>query len=113
MTIREYISQKLNAFGLTEAHYHDVVIASGLALDDIYTADNVSDVGKAMVSLIEELIFSPRLTNVNEGGFSMSWDFGGLGKWYLLLCRRYGVKPNADVMSQMGVSAIVDRTSKW
>lgn len=113
MTIREYISQKLNAFGLTEAHYADVVISSGLALEDEYAADNANDVGRAMVSLIQELVFSPRLTNINEGGFSASWDFEGLGSWYLFLCRKYGIKPDADAVAQMGMSAVVDRTSMW
>lgn len=113
MTIREYISQKLNAFGLTEAHYTDVVIASGLELDDAYTADNADEVGKAMVSLIQELVFSPRLTNINEGGFSASWDFESMGSWYLFLCRKYGIKPDADAVAQMGMTAVVDRTSMW
>ena len=113
MTIREYISQKLNAFGLTEAHYNDVVVSSGLELDDFYSADNADAVGKAMIPLVEELVFSPRLKDINEGGFSASWDFSMLGSWYMLLCRKYGVRPNADAMAQMGLSAVIDRTSKW
>lgn len=113
MTIREYISQKFSAFGLSEAYYHDVVVSSGLSLDDIYAAENADAVGKAMITLIEDVVFAPRLASVNESGFSMSWDFSGLGNWYLLLCKRYGVKPDADVLAQTGVSAVIDRTSKW
>jgi len=113
MTVREYISQKLNAFGLSEAHYTDVMLSSGLSLDEYYTSDNADAVGKAIIPLIEELVFSPRLTNINEGGFSLSWDFDMLGGWYMLLCRRYGVKPNADAMAQMGLSAVIDRSSMW
>ena len=113
MTIREYISQKFSALGLTEAHYHDVVIGANLSLDEQYTAENENKVGKAMISLIEDLIFSPRQTSISENGFSMSWDFSGLGKWYLSLCRRYGVTPDNDVLAAAGVSVIVDRTANW
>ena len=113
MTIREYISQKLGAFGLSEAYYHDVVLSSGLAMDDSYTAENAEKVGKAMITLIEEVMFIPRQSSISESGFSVSWDFESLGKWYLVLCRRYGVAANQDVLAMTGISSIIDMSDIW
>ena len=113
MTIREYVSQKLQAFNLTEAFFVDFVNASGLSLDDEYTFDIAPTVGKAMAETIAELILSPRLSNVNESGFSMSWDFSELGKYYMYLCNKWGIKPNEDAVAVSGISMIIDKTNIW
>ena len=54
MKIREYISQKLRAWNITDAQLED--ISSGIDLDEEYTSDNSQVVGKAMISVIEELM---------------------------------------------------------
>ena len=113
MTIREYVSQKLQAFNLTEAFFIDFVNASGLSLDEEYTFDVAPAVGKALAETIAELILSPRLSNVNESGFSMSWDFSELGKYYMYLCNKWGIKPNEDALAVSGISVIMDKTSIW
>jgi hypothetical protein len=113
MTIREYVSQKLRAFNLTEAALTDFMMSLGMPLDDEYTFDIAEQVGKAMASSLEELVLAPRLSNVNESGFSMSWDFADLGKYYLYLCKKWGVPVNDDVVSAAGTSAIIDKSSIW
>ncbi len=114
MTIQEYVSQKLRAFSLTEADLVDVMMSLGdISLDEEYTFDIAPSVGKAMASAIEGLVLAPRLSNINEGGFSMSWDFGDLGKYYVYLCKRWGVPVNNDVLSATGISAIMDASKLW
>lgn len=113
MTIREYVTQKLQAFNLTEATLADLSASLGRSLDEEYTFDMASNVGKAMASSLEELILAPRLSSVSESGFSMSWDYADLGKFYLYLCRKWGVKVNDDVLTVTGLSAIIDRTDYW
>lgn len=113
MTIREYVSQKLQAFNVTESFYVDFEAASGLSLDDEYTRDIAPVVGKALAETIAELILSPRLSSVNEGGFSMSWDYSELGKYYNYLCNKWGVKPNEEALAVSGVSVIMDKTDMW
>lgn len=113
MTIREYVTQKLQAFNLTEATLADFSASIGTSLDDEYTFDMASKVGRAMASSMEELILAPRLSSVNEGGFSMSWDYADLGKFYVYLCRKWGVPMNDDVLTVTGLSAIIDRTDYW
>lgn len=113
MTIREYVSQKLQAFNVTEAFYADFMFASGLSLDDEYTFDVAPEVGKALAQTIAEVILSPRLSNVNESGFSMSWDFSELGKYYMYLCKKWGIEPNEEAISVSGVSVIMDKTNIW
>lgn len=113
MTIREYVSQTLQAFNVTEAFLTDFAGLLQLPLDGEYTSDIAPSVGKALAQSIEGLILTPRLSNVNESGFSMSWDFSNLGNYYLYLCNRWGVKPNDDVLAASGSSAIIDKTELW
>lgn len=114
MTIRQYISQKLQPFGtISEAQLLDMSLSGNFGLDDEYHADNARLIGTAIIGFIEEMVFSPKLSSINESGFSLSWDFSGLGKYYLWLCRKYGVDSNPDVAGSIGVSMIINRTNIW
>lgn len=113
MTVRNYISDKLRAFGITEAQLVDVCLSAGLDLDEDIAACAPAAVGAILVNTLEELMLAPRMTNVNESGFSMSWDFSSVGKYYLWLCRKWGVTPNDDVLGMAGLSTITDRTDIW
>ena len=111
MTVREYINGKFRSFGLTDAQLEEV--GFGIPLDNEFTIDNAEQVGKAMCVLVEEMVFFPKQRSVNESGFSVSWDFDNLAKYYLYLCRRYGRKPDDGVLSLMGISTIIDKTNIW
>lgn len=114
MTIREYISQKLNAFGtISEAQLLDMSLSGKFSLEDEYNEGNVRSVGIAMVGGIEELVLAPKMKSVSESGFSVSWDYDGLGKYYLWLCRKWGVTPNEEVVGMLGISMVIDRTNCW
>ncbi len=113
MTISAYISEKLKAYGITEAQLVDVSLSSGLDLDSDVLANNQTSVGIALTHTLEECILAPRLSNVSENGFSMSWNYESVGKYYLWLCRKWGVTPNDDVLAMLGVSSIIDRTDNW
>lgn len=108
MTNREYIMGKLKAFDISEAQLADLTID----LDDEYVSGSKS-VGMALVGLIEDLLFAPYRSNINEQGFSISWDIQNLGKYYLHLCRKYGVTPNEQASELLGLSRITDRTNMW
>ena len=111
MKIREYISQKLRAWNITDAQLED--ISSGIDLDEEYTSDNSQVVGKAMISVIEELMLAPYMSNVNENGFSVSWDYSSIGQYYMWLCRKYGVAPDNEVVAALGLSTITDKSDIW
>ena len=113
MTIRAYISAKLKAFGISEAQLVDLSMTSGLDLDSDVTTNDPKEVGIAMTQTLEECILAPRLTNVNESGFSMSWNYDSMGKYYLWLCRKWGLTPDDDVLAMLGLSSIIDRTNEW
>lgn len=110
MTNREYISKKLAGFNLTEAQWVDLAEA-GIGPDDEYTGGK--SFGVTMISFIEELVLLPRLSNISENGFSMSWNYADIGKYYYWLCKKYGVKPDADVLSLLGISSIIDVSEIW
>lgn len=107
MTNREYIQQKLAGFNISEA----LLIDSGIDLDAQYVPS--AEMGIALVSMLEELILAPSLSNVSESGFSVSWDKKNIGNWYLWLCKKYGITPNKDVLPLFGVSSIIDISDIW
>lgn len=110
MTIREYISEKLAAFGkLSDADLADV----GLDVNAEYSEADAENVGKCICSIVEEKILAPYVSNVSESGFSMSWNRDNLAKYYLWLCRKYGITPNDDVLSLLGISMITDKSDIW
>ena len=111
MKIREYISQKLRAWNITDAQLED--ISSCIDLDEEYTSDNSQVVGKAMISVIEELMLAPCMSNVNENGFSVSWDYSRIGQYYMWLCRKYSVAPDNEVVAALGLSTITDKSDIW
>ena len=113
MTIREYISQKLPSFNLTEAQFADINADFGLDVNLEYSSDYLLAANKAIVGIIEEKVLAPRLESVNEGGFSMSWNYSDLGKLYMYLCKKYGLTPNDDVVSLLGINMIKDASAKW
>ena len=108
MTNREYILGKLSAFGVSEADLADVSVD----LNAQYVPNDV-EVGKAMIGIIEEKVFAPYRSNINENGFSESWNRENMSKYYLWLCRRYKVKPNGEAQALMGVSSIKDVSKIW
>lgn len=108
MTIGEYLKQKLQAWNLTDAQLAD----TGLNVDASYDPSDTT-VQTALVDLVEELSLSPYLKNVNENGFSVSWDYQNLGRYYLWLCMKLGRTPNDDVLAALGISTITDKSDIW
>lgn len=108
MTNGEFIRQQMQAFPLTES---DLMLVEDINIDDEMTDVSVTE--KAMIPLIAKLALSPYIKNVNENGFSVSWDMSNLGWLYQFLCSKYGVKPDANVLAALGLSVIIDRTNKW
>lgn len=114
MTIRQYIEQKFVSIGkISDADIEDVASAGGFSPDDEYGADVAAAVGMGICSLIEEKVLAPFVSNVSESGFSMSWDRTNLAKYYWWLCKKYGVTPDDEVLSLLGISMIRDMSDIW
>lgn len=108
MTNREYISQKLGDFGVTEADFLDLM-SKGIEPEDRYMGDQAF--GEAYASLVAEIVLRPRATSIHENGFSMSWNVPDLGKYYLAICSRYGITPDPLICSE--VNSIKDISDCW
>lgn len=114
MTIKDYILQKLTAFGsVSEAELLDMSFGGEFCLDDVYSVENTNDVGIAMAHFIEGKVLAPQMKSISESGFSASWDFSNLGKYYIWLCNKHGIKPNNDALELMGVNMIKDISNLW
>lgn len=113
MTIKEYILQELKAFDVSEAQLLDMSLIGGFGLDDEYSLETMASVGVSLAGFIEKMVFAPKLSNVSESGFSISWDYGELGKYYMWLCNKWGVTPDNEVMGILGISVITDKTDCW
>lgn len=112
MTVESYIRQKLQAWKVTDAQMADIS-ASGINIAEEYTPDNQSKVQSALADILEELALSPYMKNVSENGFSVSWDYQNMGRYYLWLCNKLGRKPDDNVVSALGLSTITDKTDIW
>lgn len=100
MTVRDYIEQKFSSYGtLTEADILDFSMKSGLSPDEEMSKDSLPEVELGMIGLIPSLLLRP--TSVTESGFSASWDKDGLRQYYLYLCERNDVTPEA--VSGLGI----------
>lgn len=110
MTIRDYISDKLGAFHVGEAQLVDISL-SGINPDEEYSAENANQVGVAMIDVLVGLMLAPYQKSINENGFSVSWDMDGLGRWYLWLCRKYGVTPDYSLVP--GISSVIEISDIW
>lgn len=111
MTVKEYIASELRSFGVTEAELADIGMT--VALDEEYTAGNTEQVHKALAEALPAFILKPRLSSVSENGFSASWNYDNLVKYYLWLCRRLGLTPDDTVVTLAGLSTITDKTDNW
>ena len=108
MTNGDYMMQKLQAFSITEAQLLD----SGVNLEAEYVPGS-RIVALGMISVIEDLVLSPQQTNISENGFSVSWDVSNLAKYYMYLCKKWGVTPNADVIESIQIPTIKDVSEIW
>ena len=108
MTNGEFIRSQLQAYGVNDS---DIM----LALDNVDPDGElvVSDAEKAIIPLLAKMAMAPYQKSINENGFSVSWDMSRIGWWYRYLCSKYGITPDANVEAALGLSVIIDRTSKW
>jgi hypothetical protein len=113
MTIREYITAKFKAWNVSEVQFLDLFVTSGIDVDLELTTDNVAEVNKAIIPLVEELMLSPTVKSISENGFSLSWDYSNIGRYYMWLCRKFGVDPNDEVVAALGISTVTDKTDIW
>lgn len=90
MTVREYISDKFQSFGIhvSEADLLDMSLNANVSPDDEVTGTGAISV--AIANFIPSLLL--RATSISESGFSMSWNTQGIKDYYSLLCRQYGLK---------------------
>lgn len=92
MTIKSYITQKFQTFGitLTEADLLDMYLSSGRSGEDEMDQSSAVPVAVAMAKFIPSLLL--RASSVSESGFSMSWDMNGVREYYSFLCKQYGLR---------------------
>lgn len=92
MTVREYIEQRFQSFGvqLSEADLLDMSLSSGISEDNEMTADILTSIHVSMARFIPSML--ARATSIGESGFSMSWNIQGIKDYYSHLCKKYGLE---------------------
>lgn len=81
--------------------------------DDEYTSEIAEVVGKGIISMLGDMLLAPCMSNINENGFSISWDYSKVGQYYMWLCKKYNVDPDDDVVAALGLSTIADKSDIW
>ena len=94
MTIKEYITQKFQTFGieLSEADILDISLSNGLDAEQEVSAANHAPVTVAIVKYVPNLLL--RASSFTENKLSMSWDINGLKVFYSMKCAEYGLEDN-------------------
>lgn len=113
MTVQEYISGELAPFFAGSSMNTDMLLLPTDLMSADYTTENEQKVNQELVNSIERLMFRPRLEQINENGFSASFSYADLGKYYLYLCKKYGITPNEDLLVASGISMIKDISDCW
>lgn len=113
MTVREYLTSELRPFGVTEAELADVSHSLSVSMDDEYSAGNTDAVRKALAEALPAFILKPRMGSVSENGFSVSWNYDNLTKYYIWLCRSLGITPDETIVAMTGLSVMTDKTDAW
>ena len=101
------------AFGVTEAQLLDVLTSSSCYPDDECVEMTAKARQEITLKVLESLLFRPRVKSISESGVSISYDFDGLGRWYMFLCRQLGKTPNDEIVGMLGLSTIIDKTNMW
>lgn len=114
MTIAEYIGNKFSTLGLPEGCLTDYVLSNpDLDTTAEITTANLDAAMRGTIGVIADFVLAPKVESVSESGFSVSYDYGTLAKYYLSLCRKYGVTPDNNVLALAGVAVITDRSCMW
>ena len=87
MTNREYLSTVLSKFNITDAEI-DVIMLN----QSIEPSEDVNDVRSLKIAVYNEFSNILPVANVSEGGFSLSWNFEAVKKWYSLLANELGLE---------------------
>lgn len=92
MTVKEYILQKFQTFGIqvSEADLLDMCLNLKINGDGEMSPDNHTSVHVSIARFIPSLLL--RATSISESGFSMSWNIQGIKDYYSFLCKQYGLK---------------------
>lgn len=113
MTLGQYITGKLAAFDIPEGQFIGMSFPAGLSEESDIADITAEGLWQLMADTLEELILAPRVTSVSESGFSRSWDFSNVARYYVWLCRKCGKKPSEEVLCSGGISSMTDFTDRW
>jgi hypothetical protein len=104
MTIKDYISGKLQQFGVnvSDADLLDMLDGTDFSKDNECMGYSLNVANIAIAKFIPSLL--TRATSISENGFSMSWNIEGIKEYFSILCDRYGLdnelsdKPRIDFL---------------
>lgn len=112
MTTGDYIKQCFSPLGdISDAGVEK--FALGLGLDpgsdvDINTKVKISG---SVDKFMDKILAHP--TSVSENGFSKSWGADTLLNYAKYMFRLYGITPNDETASLVGISIIKDASNIW
>lgn len=107
MTVKEYISSKLQSFDidLSEADLFDISTVVGL--DEELTTDNRNKLFYALVKSVIPMLLL-RAKSISENGFSYSYDTNDVLNFHSWLCKELGIE---DTLNE--TSKISDASDIW
>lgn len=93
MSVKEYIQQKFQSFGieLSEADTLDILLSSSINEEDAVTQENINQLSIAICKFIPTLLLHP--SSLSESGFSISKaQSSDIRDYYSLQCKKLGIE---------------------
>lgn len=107
MTYSEYLTVLLGKFGLNASDIGFILIEADLSPNKtVESAEDKLLLKKAVHYNIPGMIAG--LSNVSEGGYSVTWNIEGIKMWYSVLSKELGLE---DMLSTK--PKIRDRSNRW
>lgn len=100
MTNLDWMIATGRRFGISEEDANVILVNQGLE------ADGEVDIIKVKTALCKEFASVIPLTNVTEGGYSISWNMEAVKLWYSQMCSELGIVP-------VTAPKVKDRSSRW
>lgn len=112
MTTIEVIKEKLAYVGvITDIGASSFACDNGIEVKEEVTQEEVNRIGQMADAFVDKYIMRP--SSVSEAGFSMSWSAEQIKNHAQLMFAKYGITPNKNVTSALGLSVIRDVSNIW
>lgn len=112
MTIGDYIKQCFSSFGdISDAGIEKFALELGLVPGSDADLESKKTVSDSVNKFMNKIFMHP--ASVSENGHSKSWGVDSLENYAKYMFKLYGITPDDETASLVGLSVIKDASNIW